>query len=383
MKTKMFLKLSLLYCLLLSADLYAQNREIKTHRISERVLIVTLCDQVPFMGYINSIVLSTDKGIVVVDTWPLPSQTEHLKRIIRSAFGNNKFAYVLNMNTSIDHLGGNSVFPEAMLITHQNYVKGVKDGIQQAEEYFDTMIPMFQKQLASLDENSAGANSARQQIQLMQENREKLKTEFRYVPPTMTFSDRMTLHCGDITLQIIYYGSAFTDSDIVIYIPEEKLLLNGNAFTLLIPPETFPNPNSNYDRWISILTEFLDPEKSIETIVPSNLIYDYMKKEDLRFIRDYYRELWQSINTAQSEGRTIEEIKKELSLDRRFADCSYFKDVLTTSRFQEWRDYFKWLKAQKFNPSDDIGDLIRILHTRNITTMWKHAEKYKVPLPDE
>lgn len=374
MTIKQILYLCLICGLLFSARAYSQEKRIEMHRISESVIVVSAVDQTPFMGYINSIALSTENGIVVIDTWPA-GMADTLKQIIKSTFSDNKITYIINTNTSLDHLGGNSKYPEATLVAHKNYAKGVQDAIQQAKGYWDMMIPMLEKKLESLDENSDGANSARQFMKLMQEARDDFNKNFRYAPPDITFSDRITLHCGELTLQIISIGSAFTNADIVVYIPEEKLLLSGNAFTLLIPPEIFPNPNSSYERWISVLTELIDSENSIDYIVPTNLRYNYMKKDDLNFICDYYSQLWQGIKKAKSEGIPIEKVQEEFSLDKMFAHNVYFKNALTAPRFQEWRDYFKWLKNQKIIQSDDIGEQMQILHSRNIATMWKYWDE--------
>ncbi|MFC5182550.1 MBL fold metallo-hydrolase [Actinomadura harenae] len=47
-------------------------------------------------------------------------------------------------------------------------------------------------------------------------------------PPNVTFSDRMTLHLGDLRVELHYAGPAHTDNDVVVWIPERRTLLAGD-----------------------------------------------------------------------------------------------------------------------------------------------------------
>ena len=48
-------------------------------------------------------------------------------------------------------------------------------------------------------------------------------------PPTVTFTDRMTLWADDLKLELIYVGPAHTTNDVIIWIPERKLLFAGDV----------------------------------------------------------------------------------------------------------------------------------------------------------
>lgn len=48
--------------------------------------------------------------------------------------------------------------------------------------------------------------------------------------PVVTFDDHMNVYFAGKTLQLYYYGRGHTDGDLVIYIPEEKIVMPGDLF---------------------------------------------------------------------------------------------------------------------------------------------------------
>ena len=57
-----------------------------------------------------------------------------------------------------------------------------------------------------------------------------LKSGRIVTPPSLVFSDTMSISLGDISLNLIYFGKAHTSSDIIIHIPELKIIFVGDLF---------------------------------------------------------------------------------------------------------------------------------------------------------
>ncbi|MGA4543560.1 MBL fold metallo-hydrolase [Uniformispora flossi] len=53
--------------------------------------------------------------------------------------------------------------------------------------------------------------------------------EFPIVPPSVTFPTRLTLHVGDILVELIHVGPAHTTGDVVAWLPEERVLFAGDV----------------------------------------------------------------------------------------------------------------------------------------------------------
>ncbi|WP_026413238.1 MBL fold metallo-hydrolase [Actinomadura oligospora] len=52
--------------------------------------------------------------------------------------------------------------------------------------------------------------------------------EVPVTPPSITFSERMTLHLGELRVELHHAGPAHTDNDVVVWIPERRTLLAGD-----------------------------------------------------------------------------------------------------------------------------------------------------------
>ena len=53
--------------------------------------------------------------------------------------------------------------------------------------------------------------------------------EIVVTPPSVTFSERMSVFVDDLELQLIYVGPAHTTNDVVIWVPERKVLYTGDV----------------------------------------------------------------------------------------------------------------------------------------------------------
>ncbi len=114
--------------------------------------------------------------------------------------------------------------------------------------------------------------------------------------PTITFNDNMTLSLGDITVELLYFGNAHSEGDTWVYIPEEKLLFNGDVF--------FRNgtPNLTYfateetagidevRRWRKVLSYLLGPDRPVETIVRGH--GDILSFNDLKNFSQHIDGIW-------------------------------------------------------------------------------------------
>jgi cyclase len=53
--------------------------------------------------------------------------------------------------------------------------------------------------------------------------------EIRLVPPTVTFVDRLTVHVGARCAELIHVGPAHTTNDVVVWLPDERVLFAGDV----------------------------------------------------------------------------------------------------------------------------------------------------------
>ena len=326
------------------AVLWAEEElPIDYERYSERVLIVK-CGKI----YLDQVIaIATQKGIVVIDTGKSPTLTAEYRKIIEREFGRNDFSYVINTHFHFDHTDGNQVFAEAEIITHQSSPERIRQFDRGRQNFIDSrkpMVELWKNQLKTLDPSSDNAQRLRDLISQSQIMLEDLADNYILTPPTITFSDRMTLDMGDITLELVHFGEGrHTGDDIIIHCPEEKLLFTGDLFYY---SSLFIAFSSQFDapRWIEVMNSLLEDESEIEWVYHAH--GRRMPRSFIALWRDYLIDLWEGLNAAKKEGLRFEEVQDRFSYDKKFTyleQSGIPKEQLRNEHQQNLR--FTWMRV--------------------------------------
>ena len=246
--------------------------QFRTKRLSENVLVLT--EDSPYENIV--VVLATEKGLVVVDTAGSISTAERMQALIAQELVRNDFAYIVNTHSHGDHILGNPAFPNAVVVCHEN--------CRQALTQTGPRATQFQKQSYK------------------------------------TFDDRMSLDLGNMTLNLVYFGRAHSNNDILIQVPEEGLLMTGDLFLERGWLPLFSGSGQtdlDIPRWIEVLNEVLDKKDRIEHVIPGHR--DIWDRERLARWRDYIVKLWTGLVAAYKEGLTFKDVQDAFSLGKEFS----------------------------------------------------------------
>ena len=250
----------------------SDEAQFRTTRLSDNVLVLT--EVSPLENIV--VALASQKGLVVIDTTGSRSAAETMRTLIEQEFGRKDFAYVVNTHNHGDHVLGNPVFPDAVVVCHENCRKALTQPGPQAAQ--------FQKQSYK------------------------------------TFDDRMSLDLGNLTLNLIYFGRAHSNNDIFIQVPEEGLLMTGDLFLergFLPLFSGFGQTDLDVPRWIEVLNEVLDGKDRVEHVIPGHR--DIWEKERLVRWRDYIVKLWTGLVAAEKEGVAFKDAQDRFSLEKEFS----------------------------------------------------------------
>jgi glyoxylase-like metal-dependent hydrolase (beta-lactamase superfamily II) len=277
----------------------------RVRRLTDRVLVFT--ENSPWE--INHVVIVGKDGLVLVD----PGHTPLISRLIRHAvaeeLGRDRFDYVIDTHGHWGHTLGNAGYPEALVIGHElatPAIEGEAVNIERRVEFLQRQIVQIDARLADLDPASEEAATAR----LQRDHFDRIvrglsEPGFAIRAPQLTFSDRLRLDLGDLTLEMRYLGRGHSDSDIVVLIPEEKILLMGCFFLEQGALPVFGNqPVLDPDRWLEVLDEVLDPQIGVEYVVLGQ--HTVWPPERLAAMRDYIFRLWSEIKALDAEGVDFE-----------------------------------------------------------------------------
>jgi len=224
------------------------DKFIETQRLTDRVMLVK-------MGYDVISAVEGDGGIVVIDAGISNSLTAKYRKIIEKEFNRNDFAYLINTHSHWDHIGGNQVFSDAVIVGHQNCPIEISErwkDLEKKKADACKMIENYKMKLKSNDFNTLDKADFRMQKIRYESVYNDLLNDRVVTPPNVTFDDQLTLFMGDLTLNLIYFGKAHSGSDIIIHIPEEKLLFIGDLFSEGGRPHFREYTKQDTDRWMTV-----------------------------------------------------------------------------------------------------------------------------------
>ena len=209
-----------------------------------------------------SVFLVTPEGIIVTD--PITSNAaKWLKAELAKRF-KQPVKYVIYSHDHVDHIAGGEVFADsAVVIAHEN---------------------------ARADIIS-----------------EKRPTAV----PDITFSDKMTIELGGKTVELTYVGRGHSDNMIVMRFPAERALFAVD----FIPVKAVAWKNMT-DAYIP---DWMDAIKKVETMDFDILVPGHGSigtKADASAFRGYMETLYDEVVRAARDGKSLQEMQKNIRLDK-------------------------------------------------------------------
>jgi glyoxylase-like metal-dependent hydrolase (beta-lactamase superfamily II) len=277
------------------------------------------------------VAFATEKGIVVVDTFGVPKVDAQLREIIARELGRSDFIYLINTHEHADHTGGNSVYSDCTIVGHEL----IADGLIEIAERRDRLLEWYPGRIAELEEELQGLDLDDPRAAVIEEdliyNRlvfEAVKEGRKPVPPTLTFSDRMTLELGDTTFELSYIGGMHTASDSAIFVPERGLLLTGDTMAdvwltdrpgCLAAFMVRDGLIHDFPRWLANWDRLLANKDHIATVLPGHWNGE-LSVAGAEARVEYVRTLWDGIREASEAGKNLAEVQAEYQLDVRFPE---------------------------------------------------------------
>lgn len=242
-------------------------------------------------GATNSAFVVSAEGVVVIDTQGPKGLALSLKEKIKE-ITDKPVIYVINTHYHGDHTFGNQYFTEAKaIIAHDNTLKALVENDASHRERFKKFF---------------GAESLK---------------EFVLTPPTLTFTDRMTLRAGDKTIELVYVGGpAHTQGDIYVCLQDEKVVIAGDLLYNGRLPLLNDGDSSGA---LKALDGLLNTGATI--FLPGH--GPVADKKGVTEYRNYLADLINEVKRLKGEGRTIQEVKAGIALPK----------------YKDWVNYKEWL----------------------------------------
>jgi glyoxylase-like metal-dependent hydrolase (beta-lactamase superfamily II) len=275
----------------------------------------------------NLTAIQSQKGLVIIDTEASPRVMAPIKQKIEQTFGRSDWAYVINTHAHDNHCSGNSLFQGATVIGHENLAGDMQwlidrqtnpDFKRREVDRYSTILRDLRTALPQYAANRAQAKLIQSDIIFYDLFLQDLQQGYEVVKPSVAFSDKYTLDLGDLTLELIFFGRGHSNSDILIYIPQERVLVTGAiAYQQYRIPEIGEETHlEDINRFIAVLDGLLADDVKIDHVIPGHSVP--LTRAVLPPIRDFYERMLKEVQAARRQGLTLEQTTRLLTIRAKF-----------------------------------------------------------------
>lgn len=225
------------------------------------------------LGWSNSGLVNRGGGLVIDTFWDLP----HTRDLIAnySRVWKNPARRVVNTHHNGDHCWGNQLFEGAEIIGHRFCLEGMK---KESPE----LLQMIKGMAGSDDAPMARLAKALDAWDF---------TGITPTPPTTLIDDRLSLDLDGIEAHLIYAGPAHTGGDVIVHLPEQRVVFTGDILFRLCTPigweGTFENWAKALDLVVALGPDIIVPGHGpicgVEGPKEMKAYLEYVRSEARRF----------------------------------------------------------------------------------------------------
>ena len=259
----------------------------------------------------NAAVIVLDDGVLVVDSHSKPSAAQALIGQIKE-LTEKPVKYLVNTHPHWDHYWGNqaylSAWPSGIEIISSQFTRASIEqrGMLQIEDYLlqaSTEIARLKSEL-----EAATDPTTRQALAETLRQCEEYLTELgqiQIVLPTATFDRSLVIHRPPRTVEMLWLGRAHTEGDVVVYLPQERVIVTGDLIHGWLP---WVGDADLYD-WMRTLEviEELDFEYVIGghgDVIHGKRVFDVWKR--------YFRDLLDLTAEASADGASLSQVQERV-----------------------------------------------------------------------
>ena len=252
-------------------------------------------------GYSNAgFVVDGDQSLLVDTLFDERLTAEMLGAILHAAdVRPEDIGTLVNTHANGDHTFGNGLVPNAEVVAS---TASAAEMPEQAPE----IITQFMKAAPAMGETG----------QYLLDNFGQFAfDEINTRSPTKTFDGRLQLHVGDKQVELIQVGPAHTDGDVLVHVPDDRVIYTGDILFIDGTPIMWAGP---VDRWIAACDYIMGLE--LDVIVPGH--GPVTDKRGVQAVRDYFVFIDREARLRYDAGMDIEQAALDIDL----------------GAFRDWRD---------------------------------------------
>ena len=266
----------------------------------------------------NAMVLVGEFDTLVVDSHVTPAAARSLIDSL-PVITENPVRYLVNSHYHFDHAHGNQAFPRNVEIIGHSFTRSKLSGelgnvLEEATfKSFSDGVPTT---VANLERQASAESDPARRAQIQERARVQRDymnaiDEIRPTPPNITLEDKMTLFQvvsrGSREIQLLHLGRAHTGGDVVIYLPQERIVFTGD---MMLPGLAYMG-DAHVDEWPATLEALKSLD--FEWVLPGHG-QPFNDRNVISNFQAYLQDLWPKVARLKSQGLTFEQAAQQVDM---------------------------------------------------------------------
>jgi glyoxylase-like metal-dependent hydrolase (beta-lactamase superfamily II) len=231
----------------------------------------------------NAGIVLTQDGVVLIDSGHNPVESRKLMEVVKKLTP-MPVRLLIDTEPHPDHTTGHFVFsPPASIVA----AAGAGDSMRARER------------------------EAPQRIQTLAGTSPEMKTAlegYKFVPPHVEYQQKASLSVGERTFELYYLKGVHSEADTAVWLPKERVVFSAsgivvNQINILRPFVTIP--------------DILAASKLMKSLNPEHVVPGHGQPGTVKIFEDtekYYALLIDRVEKAVKEGKSLDDIKKEVKM---------------------------------------------------------------------
>ncbi len=241
------------------------------------------------LGYSNSGFVNRGGGLVVDTFWDLPRTRRMIE--LYGSVSSQAPRRVVNTHHNGDHCWGNQLLRDAEIIGHRLCAEAMQkdlrpEGLRALLESLD-----LDPDLRALAEDLRAFDFSGIEV----------------TPPTTLIEDRLDLDLEGIDVQILYVGPAHTAGDVIVWLPEQRIVFGGDVLWSRCTPIGW---EGTFDRWMTALDLVL--ELGPEIVLPGH--GPVCGTDDVRELKRYFEYVRSESKRGYEAGLSAAEAARRIDI---------------------------------------------------------------------
>jgi len=263
----------------------------------------------------NSAVIVNEDDVLLVDSHMTPAASWALLEELKS-ITEKPVRYVVNTHFHFDHVHGNQTFGDDVeIIGHEFTRDQIVSGASNSGRAWDMFVGGLPERIrdteaklqAAVDATDADAQREIQRELTILKHYQDATHAVVPTPPTLTLTKRVKLFRGGREIQLLFFGRGHTGGDIVVYLPDDKVLVSGDLLTNGLSYMG----NGYLNEWADTLEHLKSLD--FDVVLPGHGAA-FEDREKIDHFQAYLRDLWAKIVAKHEAGVSVEEASATIDM---------------------------------------------------------------------